>query len=367
MPDPTSAAVGASARPAPAPALEPAASADPSVGAPPEAAPTAYVEPEPVDRAPRLAHLPVTFFAVVMGVAGLSLAWLRASALLGAPVAVGQVLFWLAAASYAAVLGAYAAKVVRHRDAVRRELHHPVRLAFVPTSTIALLLLATAGQEIVPGLARGLWWVGAVGQLALTLYVVSAWISRSTFGTQHVNPAWFIPVVGLMVVPLAGVRFGPLDLVSFFFSVGMLFWLGMLPMVLSRLFVHEHPMPHQLLPTLAVLIAPPAVGFLAWLKLHGGALDIPARMLFDVAVFFALLFVAQVGRLRRIPFFLSWWAYSFPLAALSVATTVMATEVGGAGLVAAAWTLLVAVSGLVLMLLARTSAAVARGRICVPE
>lgn len=360
MSDSTSAAVGA-------PERQPAIPTPDPTCAPPQGAPTAYVEPEPADRAPRLAHLPVTFFAVVMGVAGLSLAWLRASALLGAPVVVGRALFWLAAALYVAVLVAYGAKMVRHREAVRSELHHPVRLAFVPTSTIALLLLATAGQEVVPGPAGVLWWVGAIGQLALTLYVVTAWISRSTFGTQHVSPAWFIPVVGLMVVPLAGVRYGPVDLVSFFFSVGMLFWLGMLPMVLSRLFVHEHPMPHQLLPTLAVLIAPPSVGFLAWLKLHGGELDIPARMLFDVAVFFALLFVAQVGRLRRIPFFLSWWAYSFPLAGLSVATTVMAAEIGGVGLVAGAWALLAAVSALVVMLLVRTSAAVARGRICVPE
>lgn len=361
MPDPTRAAVDAAELPAPA--QPPAVAAQ----APAAADPTAYVEPEPADRGPRLAHFPVTFFAVVMGVAGLSLAWQRAAALLGAPAAVGQGLFWLSVALYAVVLAAYAAKAVRFSQAVRSELHHPVRLAFVPTSTIALLLLATAGQEIVPGPARAMWWIGAFGQLALTLYVVSAWISRSTFGTQHVNPAWFIPVVGLMVVPLAGVRFGPLDLVSFFFSVGMLFWLGMLPMVLSRLFVHEHPLPHQLLPTLAVLIAPPAVGLLSWLKLHGGELDIPARMLFDVAVFFALLFVAQAGRLRRIPFFLSWWAYSFPLAALGVATTVMATQVGGAGLVAGAWTLLGAVTALVAMLLVRTAVAVARGRICVPE
>jgi tellurite resistance protein len=342
--------------------------AAPSSPAPADPEPTTvYVEPETPDREPRLAHLPVTFFAVVMGVAGLALGWLRAGALLGAPAVVGTVLFWFALALDAAVLVAYGVKVVRHPAAVRSELHHPVRLAFVPTVTIALLLLATAGQEIAPELARALWWVGAVGQLGMTLYVVSAWIARPTFGSQHVNPAWFIPVVGLMVVPLAGVRYAAIDVSSFFFSVGLLFWLGMLPMVLSRLFVHEHPIPNQLLPTLAVLIAPPAIGFLSWLKLHGGALDVPARMLFDIAVFFALLFVAQVGRLRRIPFFLSWWAYSFPLAALSVATTVMAAEVGGVGLVAGAWTLLAAVSALVVMLLVRTSAAVARGRICVPE
>ncbi len=327
----------------------------------------AYVEPEKDDGEPRLAHLPVTFFAVVMGLAGLSLAWLRAAALIGAPDLVGVVLFWFALVVDLAVLVAYGIKVVRYRDAARAELRHPIRLAFVPTVTIAFLLLATAGQEIVEPLARVLWWVGAGGQLVLALFVIGSWIARDSFATAHVNPAWFIPVVGMVVVPLAGVRFAPPEISMFFFSVGLLLWIALLPMVLSRLFVHEHPVPGQLLPTLAVLIAPPAVGFLSLLKLNGGVIDVAAEILFDVAVFFTLVFVTQVGRLHRIPFFLSWWAYSFPLAGLSVATTAVAGAYGAAWAMAIAWVLLVAVSALVVLLVGRTGAAVLAGRICVPE
>jgi tellurite resistance protein len=250
---------------------------------------------------------------------------------------------------------------------VRHELHHPVRLAFVPTSTIALLLLATAGQDVATGVAATLWWVGAIGQLALTLYVLSAWIGRPTFGMQHVTPAWFIPVVGMVAVPLAGTTFGASEVSWFFFSVGLVFWVALLPMVLTRLFIHDQPVPGQLLPTLAVLMAPPAVAFLAYLRLNGGELDTMARVLYYTAVFFGLLFAAQVGRLRRLPFFLSWWAYAFPLAGLSVATTVMAREVGGRFLTSAAWLLLALVTALVTLLTVRTVAAIARGRICIPE
>ncbi|MCL3860072.1 SLAC1 anion channel family protein [Actinotalea sp. K2] len=328
---------------------------------------TADVEPEGGSRAARLSHLPVTFFATIMGFAGLALAWLRAAPVLGAPLVVGQALFWVALTACGLVLLAYLAKVIRHPVAVRIELHHPVRLAFVPTSTIALLLLATAGQDFAPGLAAVLWWFGAVGQLVLTLYVLSAWISRPVFGMQHVTPAWFIPVVGMVAVPLAGVTFGPVELSWFFFSAGLVFWAALLPMVLTRLFVHEQPVPDQLLPTLAVLIAPPAVAFLSYLRLAGGGLDTASRVLYYTAAFFALLFVTQVGRLRRLPFFLSWWAYAFPLAGLSVATTAMAREVGGGFLSAAAWVLLAVISSLVTLLTVRTVAAIARGQICVPE
>lgn len=83
---------------------------------------------------------------------------------------------------------------------------------------------------------------------------------------QHVTPAWFIPVVGMVAAPLAGVTFGPIEVSWFFFSAGLVFWAALLPMVLTRLFIHDQPVPGQLLPTLAVLIAPPAVAFLSYLR-----------------------------------------------------------------------------------------------------
>lgn len=333
----------------------------------PAPTPTVYVEPEE-SGGPRLAHFPVTFFAVVMGLAGASLAWSRSAAVLGVPEAVGQTLFWVALLVYTAVLVTYVGKAVWYPDAVRAEFAHPVRLSFVPTITISLLLLAAAARGPAPALSAVLWWVGAVGQLVLTLYVLSAWINRPELGLQHVTPAWFIPVVGMVAVPLAGVEHASAEISWFFFSAGVVFWLALLPMVLTRLFVHDQPVPPRLVPTLAVLIAPPAVAMIAYLRLvpDGFTGSVP-RVLYYVALFFGLLFVAQADRLRRLPFFLSWWAYSFPLAALSAATTVMAGAVGGTFFTAAAWVLLVAVSALVLLLAARTATEMLRRRICVPE
>jgi tellurite resistance protein len=329
-------------------------------------APTAYVGPEPAD-GPRLAHFPVTFFAVVMGLAGFSLAWARAHATLGAPAIIGQGLFWISLAAYAAILAAYTLKWIRYPEAVREEVSHPVRMAFVPTASIGLLLLAAAGREVGPGLAAGLWWVGVAGQLAATLIVLTAWINRPVFAMAHVSPAWFIPVVGNLTVPLAGVSFGPPEISWFFWSAGLTFWGVLLPVVMSRLFVHEAPVPARLLPTLAILIAPPAVAFVGLQRLEPGVLALPGRVLYYAGAFFALLFLAQLGRLRRLPFFLSWWAYSFPLAALTVSTMMMSELLDSDALADASWVLLSAGSALVILLVARTTTSMLRARICVPE
>ena len=149
------------------------------------------------------------------------------------------------------------------------EWMHPVRKAFFPAISISLLLIAVALSAWSPGLARLVWLVGAVLQVALMLGVISGWIGHNPFQTLHISPAWFIPAVGNVVAPLAGVPLGFVEFSWFFFSAGMIFWMVLLTLVMNRLIFHD-PLPGKLMPTLTILIAPPAVGFLAWVNLNGG-------------------------------------------------------------------------------------------------
>jgi tellurite resistance protein len=75
-----------------------------------------------------------------------------------------------------------------------------------------------------------------------------------------------------------------------------------------------------MLPTLFILFAPPAIGFIAWVRLNGGALDSLGRILYYFSLFMFFLVILQIPRLIKIRFFLSWWAYSFPLAAIALAS-----------------------------------------------
>ena len=76
---------------------------------------------------------------------------------------------------------------------------------------------------------------------------------------------------------------------------------------------------------------------------------------------------AALRRFARLPFFLSWWAYTFPLAAMSVAGMVMADASGTALFGYAGLTLLLMLSLLILVLLFKTANAIRRGGIFVPE
>jgi tellurite resistance protein len=313
----------------------------------------------------RLENLPISFFAMVMGLAGVTIAWGKAHHSLGVPVALDAILVAVTAAVFAVLLVAYGAKLLRHREAVLKELGHPVKLNFFPTISISLILLSIAVLPLAVEVSRGLWVLGTAAHLLLTLYVMNVWIHHEHFEVHHINPAWFIPAVGNVLVPVAGVPLGYADVSWFFFSVGIVFWMILLTIIIYRVLFH-HPIPDRLMPTFFILIAPPAVGFLAYVKLVGG-LDSFGRILYFTGLFLTLLLASQVRRFARLQFFLSWWAYSFPVAAITVATMLMYELSGVAFYRYLGLGLLAVLSLAVAYLLVKTALAMRHHGICVPE
>ena len=312
----------------------------------------------------RLKFFPVTFFAIVMGFSGLTLAWHKGAHVLGIHFPIGHVLAGATFAVFLTILAIYTVKFAKYPKAVIGELNHPVTMAFFPAISISMLLLSICMLDLHEPLALGLWALGAALHLVLTLHVVRSWINHDHFDVGHLNPAWFIPAVGNVVVPITGMHFGYVEISWFYFAIGMSFWIVLLTIVFNRMLFHE-PMPVMLLPTMFILIAPPAVGFISYLKLNGGHIDTFAHVLYYLALFLTLLLMVEIPRFIRLPFFLSWWAYSFPMTAITVATFVMSAKTGQTFLFVLALALLAAVSGLILLLLFKTLQAIAQKTICV--
>lgn len=317
-----------------------------------------------MDDAPsRLKNFPISWFAMIMGMAGFTLAWSRAEQVLGLGFALSPILLPLTAALFVVLALLFITKLLKYPQAVRAEIEHPVKVAFAPTISIALILLGTAFLHAAPELSFWLWAAGATLHLLATLFVMSSWIHHTKYEIAHLNPAWFIPVVGNILVPIAGIHHASIEISWFFYGLGLFFWPILTAIIFYRLIFHGS-LPDRLVPTLFIFIAPPAVGFISYYNLAGG-LDTFGRILYAIALFFTLLLFVQVQRFARLPFFLSWWAYSFPLAAITIATLIMARDTG---LAAYSWLgggLLTLLTAVIAMLLGRTALAVARREICV--
>lgn len=317
------------------------------------------VDPSPLPT--RLEHFPISLFGVTMGLFGLALAF-RSGGFDRASAGAG----WIAILMLLFLVAMFALKAWRHPESVASEWAHPVRLAFFPATSISFLLLAAFLHDIAPATANFVWIIGAAAQAILTLVVVTVWISHRAFAPNQLSPAWFIPAVGNVVAPLAGVDLGHTELSWYFFSVGILFWIVLLTMVFNRMVFHD-PLPGKLRPTLVILVAPPAVAFLAWLQLGGDVIDTPARMLINIGYFFAALVLLQVPALLKLPFALPFWALSFPLAAMSTASFRFA-EIAQSGIHRAiGLTLLALLVASIATLSLRTIRAALAREICQPE
>jgi tellurite resistance protein len=299
-----------------------------------------------------LAHLPLPLFAAPMGLGGLAFAW-RAAAQAGlAPPVIGEAVAALAVAVFVLVLSLFAAKATRHRAALAADWSHPVRGVFAAAATIAAMIAGILAMPWWHAAGAALWAGAALAHIAVAVALLRRWILHPV-EVAHAAPTWMIPLVGNILAPLGAVPAGLPELGWLLFGIGAGLWLFVTPLVLNRLIFHPG-LPPRLVPSLAILLAPPAVAFLAWVALAGGALDATGRLLFGLALFFAAAVVAMLPRFLALPFFVSWWAYTFPAAAFATASIRYAALVGGSAAASLAVVALAAATLVVALVAAAT-------------
>lgn len=309
----------------------------------------------PAQAKDRLAYFPVALFSSVMGLAGLAIAWLKAAQAFDLPIEIGISLRWLVTLLFGFLLIIYTSKLIRYPEEIKKEWNHPVKINFMATMSIGLLLISIAWLSV-PAVSKWMWIIATLAHFLLTIATINSWLNKSHYQISHANPAWFIPVVGNILIPIAGVQHAPADISWFFFSIGLVFWVVLMTIVFYRIFFHE-PLPAKLTPTLFILIAPPAVAFISYLALNH-QLDAFARILYFFALFLTLLLGSNAMRFFRLPFAISAWAYSFPLAAITIATFEMANRNTGIFYYILAGVLLIVLSLVILLLAYRTLLAV---------
>lgn len=264
---------------------------------------------------PRLRFFPVMLFAVVMGFSGLAIVYQKNAEVFGFPASIGSALAILDIAFFAAIALLYIAKCIKYPEEVKSEFKHPVRVNFFAAVSISLLLLSIVFHDISATITFFTFFAGLILHTFFTFYTISFWINHN-FEIQHSNPAWFIPIVGNVIIPVAGAGHVSDDLLLFYFSIGIFFWVVLFTVIFYRIIFH-HQLAQKFIPTLFILIAPPAVGFLAYIKL-GYGYDLFAKLLFDLGIFFTVLVFFMFKNFTNLKFFISWWAFTFPMAAVTI-------------------------------------------------
>lgn len=297
--------------------------------------------------------LPVNLFASVMGISGLSLAWRQASKLFGTSPFIADIIGFVAILIFIALSIGYISKWILYPQQVVREFLHPVLGNFFGTITIAILLLSSVLGIYSQVIGQILWILGT----ATTLVLSFIFVSRLLKGNQEpgsATPAWLLPVVGTLNVGVTGgtMPFSWAHEINLLcLAIGGIIAIVYFTLIVSRL-IHHDPLPVGLRPSLLILIAPFEVGFLSYTNFIQ-QIDSFASILFYFGLFLFLVLFLKVFN-KSVPFGVSWWGVSFPMAALSNAALKYAMFVHSWLLITIAGVILTLLSIVLLVLFIRT-------------
>jgi tellurite resistance protein len=286
-------------------------------------------------------------FAIGFGLAGLAEVWSKSSPALSLPRAVPQTFWAVAAIAWVWLIAAHLVRGSGSGQRLADQLRHPAQGPIASLVMVVAMLLAADLYH----------WSATAGRLMFLLALTAAaafaaWLHGYWFGGGHdldsLHPGYLLPTVapgliGADVAHVVGLR----GLAWPLFSVGTTFAVLMTAIVVMRL-TFRAPLPEALRPTMAILLAPPAVAGLAWFSLQGHTADPVAQSLAGLTVVLLLVQAAMLPRYRRLRFSLGFWSFTFPLAAtvaLAIEWIELAEPPGGkllTGVLTAAFTVFVA-------------------------
>ena len=318
-----------------------------------------------------LEHLSPAWFVPVMGWTGLGLSWSRAIDGLGEPA------HWVASACASLASGLLTLVLLgtlwrawAHRAAWLADLRHPVKHTFVSALPIAMVLLAALWIGLThrtPLALEAFWCIGALAELATTLWVLSRWLRPADQGgtpLAALTPVIFLPLVGNLLVAWAGVPLGHGTWSAIQAGIGVFLW----PVALALLAVRQFqvgPLPPRMTPTWFIMIVPPSA-----LALSISLWEPPGPVLWAIWGMALLSFMWALTQVKTIieqPFGLPHWSLSFPLTAFTSATLMQAHSADGAWLWAPGVAVLAITSAVIVWLSRMTVRGLWRGELLRPD
>jgi tellurite resistance protein len=278
-------------------------------------------------------RIPLNTFAMPFGLAGLAVTWTAAADVLAWPETVPNVLWGIAGVAWTGLIAAHILRAIRVRRPLSAQLRHPVQGPTAALVPLVAMLLGARLHGALPLLGTVVVAV-AIGVAALFAgWIIAGWLRGAPPSAVH--GGYLLPTVasGLIGATTAA-QVGLPQLAWGAFAVGMVFWLVLFAVIGMRLAVVP-ALPGPLVPTMAILVAPPAVAGLAWIALTGEVRGPVIDGLVALTVISVLIQAALLPVYRATPFSLGMWSFTFPFAAVATFFIVATGFVPGLGVVVA--------------------------------
>jgi tellurite resistance protein len=261
-------------------------------------------------------RVPLNTLAIPLGLAGLAQVWTVGTTALGLPSGLGQA-FWLTAAiSWVWTLAVHVHRGTRSDHSLSHQLMHFAQGPLAALLPIAAMLIGAGLYRTVPLAGTVLTLISMAAAAAFAAWILSFWM-RGEMPLESVHGGYFLPISAAgLVGALTAAETGLDWLAVGSFAIGIFFWLVISVFFFLRLALRP-AMPAPLIPTLAIMIAPPAVAAAAWFRISGGQPNHLFEGLSAMTAFMVLIQIMLLPRYRALPFSLGFWSFTFPVASVA--------------------------------------------------
>lgn len=276
---------------------------------------------------PFLLRFPIGCFGICLGLSSQAVLWLNlatspATRFLHISPDISFIIWLLSLAVLIAVSITYILKCIFYFEAVRREYFHPVRINFFFAPWVVCMFLAiSVPSRIVPQqtLHPAIWVTFIVPYFLLELKIYGQWLSGGKRRLSKVaNPSNHLSVSGNFVGAILASKVGWKEPAKFFWAVGFAHYLVVFVTLYQRLPTSE-ALPKELHPVYSMFIAAPSAACIAWQSIYG-EFDGISRNCYFIALFLYISLVVRIKFFTGFRFSVAWWAYTFPMTTVSVAT-----------------------------------------------
>lgn len=261
-------------------------------------------------------RIPLNTLAIPFGLSGLAEVWTEASSDLRWPPGIADALWAVAAIAWVWLIVAHVVRGARSGSSLGSQLRHPAQGPIGALAAIVGMLLGATLYRFLP-VAGIVLVIASISAAAIFAgWLLSFWLS-GTLEVDSVHGGYFLPTVAAgLIAATAAADVGLTSLAVGAFAVGILFWVVIFVALLAR-FATRPALPDALTPTLAIMVAPPAVAGTAWFAIDGGQPGGVEYALAAVTVVLVLMQVFLIPRYRVLAFSLGFWSFTFSFAAVS--------------------------------------------------
>ncbi|KAL9671026.1 hypothetical protein QQ045_008589 [Rhodiola kirilowii] len=230
----------------------------------------------------------------------------------------------------------YILRCMLHYNRIKVEVDNNVGINYLFVPWISFLFLIQSSPFMSPNSPSLnhfiLWWVFTIPIFILDVKIYGQWFTKgeNKYLSIVANPSSLLSVIGNLVGARGAAMMGWREVAIFMFALGMTHYLVIFITIYQRL-QGNNSLPTRLKPVFFLVFAAPSMASLAWDSISLQKFNNSSKMLFFVSLFNFLSLVCRPALFKKSmkKFNVAWWAYSFPLTILALASAEYAQQVQG--------------------------------------